>query len=52
MENLNSEQQQGIQLRDYLVIFFQNKWTVISIFLVAFLVAIFLCNICTRYLYF
>ncbi len=42
MENLNQfNEQKNIELRDYLIVFFQNKWTVISIFLVAFLISIF-----------
>lgn len=40
MENIAHEEQSNIVLRDYLIIFFQNKWTVISIFLVAFIVAL------------
>lgn len=35
------EEQSNLNLRDYLILFFQNKWTVISIFIVAFLVAVF-----------
>ncbi|MEJ5306498.1 MAG: polysaccharide biosynthesis tyrosine autokinase [Ignavibacteria bacterium] len=42
MENLNQfEEQKNIELRDYLIIFFQNKWTVLSIFLVALFISIF-----------
>ncbi len=42
MENYNNiEERNQLNLRDYLIIFFQNKWTVISIFLVAFFVSIF-----------
>ncbi len=35
------EEQGNLNLRDYLILFFQNKWTVFSIFIVAFLVAVF-----------
>ncbi len=40
MENYAQEEQSNIVLKDYLIIFLQNKWTVISIFLVAFIVAL------------
>jgi tyrosine-protein kinase Etk/Wzc len=42
MENLNQlEDKKNIELRDYLIIFFQKKWTVLSIFLVALIISIF-----------
>jgi tyrosine-protein kinase Etk/Wzc len=43
MENFNNqaEEQSTLNIRDYLIIFYQNKWTVISIFLVSFIVAVF-----------
>ncbi len=38
--NINEEKPLS-NLRDYLIIFFQHKWTVLSIFLISFLVAVF-----------
>jgi len=41
MNDFNENEQRPIQLKDYIILFYQNKWTVIGIFLVSFLVALF-----------